>query len=480
MFRKLVLAIVVLAVAAVAAEGLARLAYRVLEHRALDLAAVNARKHQLVGEARALEVRSDRKAKGTYLALHPYLGFVYDPTFDPEGMRKQHGMPVSDFGFVDDKWPIQAGSPQEVVVGVFGGSMSWWVSNQGADALVEELSRIPELRGKRIVLVRAALGGVKQPQQLMALTYLLSLGAHFDLIVNLDGFNEVALTPEANVRQRVYPSYPRDWPVLVGALDDPMVTRLAGEITALTRLRGSWAETFLLPGLRSSAITTLVWRAGDGALGQLAAARRLDLAEYEGQLEPEQRRFASHGPLVRYENADQIYADVARIWKESSRQMNGLARANRARYYHFLQPNQYLPGAKPMLDEERGVAVRAGSEYGKSVVRGYPLLHQAGEELTREGVHFYDLTGIFGGIGKPLYIDDCCHVSAEGNAMIGRRIGELIAEDFATGRRERERREEAGRPAEPAIDGERHGDDEGEGWPASPPADPVELRAPMG
>jgi hypothetical protein len=232
-----------------------------------------------------------------------------------------------------------------------------------------------------------------------------------------------------------------------------MVTRLAGEITALTRLRGYWGEIFLLPGLRSSAITALVWRAGDGLLGRLAAARRLDLAEYEGQLEPEQRRFASHGPLARYRGADQVYGDIAELWKESSLQMHRLARANKARYYHFLQPNQYMPDVKPMLEEERAVALRPDSAYGKSVARSYPLLREKGQELVREGVRFHDLTGIFGGIGKPLYIDDCCHVNAEGNAMIGRKIGGLIAEDFAAARRERERREEAERAIQPATGG---------------------------
>jgi hypothetical protein len=377
------------------------------------------------------------------MALHPYVGFVYDPAFDPQGMRTQHrGLPVSPFGFVDDKWPVLPESDDTVVVGIFGGSMAWWVSKEGAEALLGELSQIPELRDKRIVLVRVALGGFKQPQQLMALTYLLSLGAHFDIVINLDGFNEVALTAESNVKHRVFPFYPRDWATLVGELDDPMVTRLAGEITALTRLRGYWAEAFLLPGLRSTAITTLLWRAVDGALGQLTAARRLDLAAYEGQLDPEQRRFASHGPLLRYRDADEVYADIARVWQESSLQMHRIARANRARYYHFLQPNQYVEGAKPMLPDERKVALREGSEYGASVARAYPQLLARGDELTQRGVRFHDLTKIFAGIGKPLYIDDCCHVSGEGNAMIGRRIGEIIADDFAAARRDRERREQ--------------------------------------
>jgi hypothetical protein len=95
-----------------------------------------------------------------------------------------------------------------------------------------------------------------------------------------------------------------------------------------------------------------------------------------------------------------------------------------------------------MLPDERKVALREGSEYGNSVVRAYPLLQAAGAELAKQGVRFTDLTDTFAGIGKPLYIDDCCHVSAEGNAMIGRRIGEIIAKDYAAARREKEKREQ--------------------------------------
>ncbi len=449
MLKKLVVLAVVLVLSALAAEGTARLFYRLIEHRPMDTAELDARKHQLVREARSLEVqRTGRRARGTELALHPYLGFVYDPAYDPEGTRQAHGLPVSPHGFLDDKLPVRPAAKDEVVVGFFGGSMALWVSSEGAAALAAELARIPELRGKRIVIVRLALGGGKQPQQLQALAYLLSLGAHFDLIVNLDGFNEVALPPGANVARRVFPFYPRDWATMVGELDDPMVTRLAGEITALVRFRGLWAEAFLEPGLRDTALTTLLWRAVDGAIGRLTAARRLDLAEYEGQLEPDQRRFSAQGPVRDYASDAEMYSDLARMWKDASLQMHRLSRANGIRYVHFLQPNQYFPGSKPLGEEERKVAIREGSEFGRSVARGYPLIRDAAPELVREGVELHDLTGIFAGLEEPLYVDDCCHVSARGNAMIGRKMGEAIAQGFAE-RRERRRRDE-GTP-EPAA-----------------------------
>jgi hypothetical protein len=46
------------------------------------------------------------------------------------------------------------------------------------------------------VVLSLAAPDYKQPQALMALKYLLVLGAHFDAIVNFDGVNEIAL-PES-------------------------------------------------------------------------------------------------------------------------------------------------------------------------------------------------------------------------------------------------------------------------------------------
>jgi len=43
----------------------------------------------------------------------------------------------------------------------------------------------------------------------MRLNYLLALGARFDLFINLDGFNEVALPPAENIPKGVFLFFPR-------------------------------------------------------------------------------------------------------------------------------------------------------------------------------------------------------------------------------------------------------------------------------
>src|SRR5262245_54070456 len=173
-------------------EGSSWLVYRFISGERFDFARVAQSRRERIAAVATTEPRTPG-AGAFAMVPHPYLGFVYNPRFEPAAMLKTHSVPVSEWGFLDDKAPLRAGADDEVVVGVFGGSVAFWLSVRGADAMIEELSRLPRFRGKRFVIVRTAMGGTKQPQQLMTLNYLLAQGGHFDIVVNLDGFNEVAL-----------------------------------------------------------------------------------------------------------------------------------------------------------------------------------------------------------------------------------------------------------------------------------------------
>jgi hypothetical protein len=60
------------------------------------------------------------------------------------------------------------------------------------------------------------------------------------------------------------------------------------------------------------------------------------------------------------------------------------------------------------------------------VEQGYPLLRAEGARLASQGVAFQDLTDLFATIQQPLYVDDCCHVSAKGSDMMGEAIGRAL------------------------------------------------------
>lgn len=347
--------------------------------------------------------------------IHPYLGYVRNP-------RKMPGH--NEFGFPGERSPLAPPGDNEVIVGIFGGSFAEGLSEAGSNALIEELKRLPRFDNKEIIILTIAMGGYKQPQQLFTLAYLLSLGAHFDIVINIDGFNELVLPRHENIPKHVFPFYPRAWFLRVQTLPDPNLLLKLGEIALLKERRKEWALIFSSRPLAWSVIANLIWQSRDRHLAGREARAIVALQEAEGA-GAEGIGYLTTGPNFQVKNK---YESFARYWEQCSILMDQLCRANGIAYFHFLQPNQHLPGSKIITPEEAAVALwGAHSVYRRSVEKGYPLLRRYGENLVERGLQFHDLTMIFKETEKPLYIDNCCHVSEEGYRIIGSRIGAEIA-----------------------------------------------------
>jgi hypothetical protein len=337
--------------------------------------------------------------------LHPYLGFVPDPsTF-------QNRTTIGDPG------QILPASDDTLIVGIFGGSFAAGVCHFAGGELRRALAR----PGKDVRLLCVSAGGYKQPQQFLALAYLLAQGAHFDLVINLDGFNEVALPPD-NVQKGVAPIYPQAWLWRIGNVSDASALKSLGELSIVDRDRRAWAERFAGWQSDRSALLSLVWE----KLDRVFAARRAALlAAIQSNKMAQRKRYVGTGPTMQFADPQSLYAYLARVWSDSSVQMKLLCEANHVEYAHFLQPNQHVVGSKPVAPEE--VRLVAGqSAYKNAVVGGYPVLRQQGEELRRAGVAFHDLTMVFENVQEPLYIDSCCHLNPAGYARIARVIGDTV------------------------------------------------------
>ena len=79
--------------------------------------------------------------------------------------------------------------------------------------------------------------GYKQPQQLLILSYFLSIGQSFDVVVNIDGFNEVAMSPLNDARglDISMPSVMHMDP-LTALIDQSSLT--ADKVESLARIQG--------------------------------------------------------------------------------------------------------------------------------------------------------------------------------------------------------------------------------------------------
>ncbi|MBV8201870.1 MAG: hypothetical protein JOZ15_14725 [Acidobacteria bacterium] len=368
------------------------------------------------------------------VVLHPYLGYVLNPEIKrwrtPRGRIVAPTITGDGFEATPDDAAGEAGK-HEVEIGLFGGSVATFLCAQGRDTLLTELAKFPGFKTKKLGLRCFALGGYKQPQQLMALAYLLALGRKLDIVINLDGFNEVALAFGENWPSGVFPFYPRGWTTLTEGIPDIDRLRLVGSIVDLEDRRAGLARTFSRSSLRYSAICNLLWRALDRRLEARLAETQLMLQ----RTKPAGRgRFLGHGPKREYRSEDELFRDLAAEWKRSSFEMAHLCAAAGIRYYHFLQPNQYDPGSKPMGAAERRTAYKEDHPYRKGVEKGYPLLSKAGLELTAGGVQFHDARNVFAGIKEPLYVDQCCHFSQKGNQILGAWMAARIVQDLGSAR----------------------------------------------
>lgn len=354
--------------------------------------------------------------------LHPYLGYVFNPELNERESRAETGdLLIGDLGFFRGRDETARGEapPAKLEIGVFGGSVALLFADHDVSRqrLRNAAARATGVEREEIVVRSWALGGYKQPQPLMTLTWLLALGRAPDVVILLDGFNEIALPQSDNLPAGVAPEYPRAWHQRVAGLPDGEELRLLGRLaTAVEGRRAAARGAGELPW-RRSALASWVWaRLDRGRAARISTLRaRLTDRQREG-LGYRERGAGWTRP------SEEIVGELVRLWAESSRQMARLAQANGLVYVHALQPNQYVAGSKPLSAEERELHWTADHPYRPFVERGYPELRRAGEELRSEGIRFVDLVDVFADEERTVYIDDCCHVSQLGSDLLSRPI----------------------------------------------------------
>lgn len=360
--------------------------------------------------------------------VHPYLGFVMDPT-------KDSGYNV--FGFLGDG-PIFTKESNTVVIGVFGGSVAWFLYRDGKDELVKQFSSIPQYQGKTIKIVSVALGAYKQPQQLLALNYFLSLGAHFDVIINLDGFNEAAVPYADNFSSHITPYFPHYWNIHSRQTVSLPTLQVMIRTTITEQQRYVLSQLMQKTLLRHSEIALLIWHVIDQGLKNQLYTLNTQLTNI---LSKQPETYQVTGPAPTKNNLEVLDESLA-IWQESSLQMARVAVSNDIRYYHALQPNQYLPGSKPMGLEEQKIAIvlqvpddtstKSFYRYKEGVEALYPRMREAGaREAGDHGIAFLDLTQLFHDTTEPIYADSCCHYNKKGTDMVIGELSRRIAHDLA-------------------------------------------------
>ncbi len=419
-------------VTVVSLELAARALFRPVTHRAL--AEVRAELEEPVSEAfdvdelggERLEVKESGGIWIQSKVLHPFFGFAGNPDF-----RAGFGWgQLNEFGFFGAPPPVTA-DEDEVIVAMTGGSvaMGFGFHVLRHPDFLRALEAHASFAGKRIRFVSLALDGMKQPQQLMVLNYFLVLGHRIDYLINLDGFNEIALPWTENVAAGVYPFYPRAWQWYAAKSVDRTQAQLLGRILE-SRERALRRHSRLASSpLGRSALALLFWELGEVRRRQREVSWERRFLEASPVQPVKATGAQASGPGYVAESMDRVLADSVEVWKQGSLQMRRLCEANGIVYLHALQPNQYLAGSKPLSrDEQRRAIAGPGKGFRPSAEHGYPLLREAGRELAAAGVAFEDLTDAFAGVREPLYVDLCCHFNRRGFEYVAERIARRLPE----------------------------------------------------
>lgn len=346
--------------------------------------------------------------------VHPFLGYVQRHS------SRTGSLEVGPWGFHQriDAPPAAEGAYR---IGVVGGSVAFIFSFKGQDRLRQQLAGSPAIDGRPVEVVSLALGGMKQPQQLMTVAWMLSVGERFDAIVNIDGFNEVAFGAE-NARNGVYPAFPRNWWLRVGNIQGLDELEAIGRVAAWSRNRRRLAAAFDGSPIVRTITGNLVWRLLDRAVSDRVVAAEADLAAKAAS----GLSYRETGPPFEHAADHALYASVAGHWQRASVALERLCRGYGIRYIHLLQPNQYVPDSKPMGAEERAQAFDPEHKRREAVLGGYPQLLKAAPALIEADVDFHDLTRLFADVRTPAYSDTCCHLNQFGNDGMADYLAEVI------------------------------------------------------
>ncbi len=370
-----------------------------------DLAAeINGVRRAGNGEPATGQTRGRDGRRGEWYVLHPYLG--YDV---PHGHEQ-----------------IQSclANPDDYTIVLLGGSVAANFSDDelGAEkVLLQLLDAKNELGGRRVRVLNFARVGYKQPQQQIMLSYLLGLGCRPDVVVNLDGFNELVLS-DRNAESGFPASYPsiNHWGHLAQRAGvDREGVDLMIEVRAEAEEAERIADRAERYGLFNSAFG-----------GRFAVSRmRRTHARWATAQDGYVRHAAGLEDAVqRTRKADPAAAELeasVRAWSEASFSIELLCRGRSIRYVHLLQPALYDPGAKPLAPSERARFDRAPADQSRLIARGYDLMRARGPELCERGVEFHDFSGIFADVEDRLY-HDIVHFGTKGNTILARRLAAVL------------------------------------------------------
>ncbi len=362
--------------------------------------------------------------------FHPFFGFIQNP-----GADFRPGFKVNNYGFISPyDYPFKKFKKNQFVIGIFGGSVAsdfsiFQIQNK---ILPQYLKQVPGLQDKEFVILSFATGGYKQPQQLLILNYFLALGQELDLVVNIDGFNEVALSNLNNKNQinLAMPSIQHISPLTSLANNSLSIKAMQATI----RIKQNKAR--INEGLESLQHCSLA--ACDALTSvyvqNLVNNYRKDVIVFEKERSKKQKD--DEGSVIFINKNKSILEDSAAFeqmawnWAKSSIFMHKVLSASNVPYFHVLQPNQYYRTKRVFGEAEKRIAFNKDTPYSKAVELGYPAILGKFPNLQKNNVNILNGVKVFDKTKDAVYVDSCCHYNQAGEVIFSNYVGSSIVESL--------------------------------------------------
>lgn len=359
--------------------------------------------------------------------LHPYFGYVHPP-----GPDFRIGFKYNNLGFISAyDYPFIRTNKNQFIVGIFGGSVAsnysiYEIQNK---ILEKKLKELPGFKDRELIVLSFSIGGFKAPQQILLLNYFLSIGQELDLAINIDGFNEVAISSANNdAKYQIYlPSMQQVQPLAdlagfnfsVPALQAMLTVKEteAKLIESLEKLNNCHLASCHF--FMSLQVQNLVKTYRDG------------IKKFERERKRTKRKDIKNSLFYFYQNNQalsdaELYDKAGDNWVKTSIFMDQLLKANKIPYFHFFQPNQYYKTRRIFTADEQKIAFDKDGFYGEAVKKGYPIFLTKIEQIRKNKINFFNALEIFDDTAASVYIDSCCHYNPTGEKILSDYVAQSI------------------------------------------------------
>lgn len=377
---------------------------------------------EFVGTEPGMNIQAEQLTQLTDKRFQPFFGYTHGA----------NSSGTNNYGFYSSyDYPLKREKKNWYIIGIFGGSVANGFYVDGTKRLSERLRQHPFFANKEIIYLNYALGGYKQPQQLQVLTYFLSIGQELDMVLNIDGFNEIVFCFN-NSRLNVDIAMPSAQHFL------PMKDLMDSGTVTGEKLDSIWKIQKYKKGFTGIAEKLKRTKSASIYLVYASYAKylykkyRAELVRFDGLIKAVKSSSEDSIVNIKYTpgvgSEPVLLAQIATLWYRSSFLMNSVMSGgltSGGRYFHFLQPNQYYV-QKVFTATEQREALDEGLAYGSLVKKGYPVLEKAAVVLRQNNVKAYSAVGIFDKVKETIFIDKCCHFNKTGYEIFADFMSECI------------------------------------------------------